>query len=302
MQNYTQNSISEGAVDRLISAHDGNMALLFLWLLRHSDFDASLAAQELCMTLGEVEAAFEKLGLVGLCEKKQKFLYPAEELPECVSRDIVQRTQEDPEFKEILAEAEKRYGRLLSSTDVKTLFGIYDHLALPPDVIFMLLSYCFDVFYEKYGSGRQPSMRNIEKEAYAWANREILTIEQADEFIKKAAERRSGVGRVKAELGITGRALTPTEQKHIDEWLDMGFDAETLAVAYDRTVTNTGSLKWNYMNKIVLSWHEKGIHSLEEIAEKDLRQPQRPQNEHKSAATNDELGRLRSIYTKVKNG
>ena len=50
---------------------------------------------------------------------------------------------------------------------------------LPADVIFMLIGYCIDVFTEKYGPGRLPSMRSIEKEAYSWANKEIITIEQA---------------------------------------------------------------------------------------------------------------------------
>lgn len=87
-------------------------------------------------------------------------------------------------------------------------------------------------------------------------------------------------------------------------WLDMGFDADCLAIAYDRTVTNTGSLKWNYMNKIVTSWHEKGLHTPADIEAKG--QPpctaKKPANEHRDSAQSSELGRLRSIYEKVKNG
>ena len=83
----------------------------------------------------------------------------------------------------------------------------------------------------------------------------------------------------------------------------MGFDCETLMDAYDRTVTNTGSLKWSYMNKIVTSWHEKGLHTLDEIAKHDKRPASvKPANEHKSQVSSDDLERLRSIYKKVKNG
>ena len=104
-------------------------------------------------------------------------------------------------------------------------------------------------------------------------------------------------------MGIRGRALTPTESKYVASWLDMGFDNEAILIAYDRTVTNTGSLKWSYMNKILLSWHEKGIHTEAEILEKDSRPaPAKAANDHRGAVTDDELRRLRSIYEKVKNG
>ena len=303
MQTTANNLISTDTADRLLAAHDGSMALLCLWISRRGGYDAVKAARELCLTLGEVESAYEKLCRLEAPAKAEKEkLPPAEELPEYTCEDIIRRSQTDGGFREILNETQRKLGRVLSTADIKTLFGIYEHLSLPPDVIFLLLSYCVDLSAEKYGSGRLPSMRFIEKEAYAWANREILTIEQAEEFIKNAAERRSVTGRVKTELGITGRALTQTELKYIDSWLDMGFDAESIAVAYDRTVTNTGALKWNYMNKILLRWHENGIHSVSEIEEKDSGRSVKPQNKHQSTASDDELGRLRTRYEKVEKG
>ena len=295
MQEKEQNSISITAADKLIAAHDGNVALVYIWLCRCGAFNAERAARELCLTLAEVNSAYEKLCRMELFAEKevQKSIpLPAEELPQYTTEDIVRRTDADPGFKAVLNEAQQKLGRVLSTSDIKTLFGIYDFLALPPDVIFMLLTYCIDTFVSKYGSGRLPSMRSIEKEAYSWANKEILTLEQAEEYIKNAAERRTKQGEVKTALGITGRQLTPTETRYINSWLDMGFDCETLLEAYDRTVTNTGSLKWGYMNKIVTSWHEKGLHTASV----------KPANEHKSQVSSDELERLRSIYKKVKNG
>ena len=169
----------------------------------------------------------------------------------------------------------------------------------------MLIGYCIDVFTEKYGPGRLPSMRSIEKEAYSWANKEIITIEQADEYIRNAAEKRSRAGELKTSMGLGSRVLTPTERKYMTSWFDMGFDNEAILTAYDRTVTNTGALKWGYMNKIMLSWHDKGIHSAQDVAERDSRSPAsavKAENQHRSNVSGDELKRLRSIYEKVKNG
>ncbi len=307
-----QNLIPYSTADKLIAAHDGDVALLYIWLCRRGSFDAEAAARELCRTGAEIKNAYEKLCRMSLARpdapvqaQTEPKLPPAEELPEYTAEDIVRRSKEDSGFQAVVAQAQRKLGRVLSTADLKTLFGIYDYLALPADVIFMLIGYCIDVFREKYGPGRLPSMRSIEKEAYSWANREIITIEQADEYIRTAAERRSRAGEVKTAMGLGSRVLTPTERKYMLSWFDMGFDNETILIAYDRTVTNTGALKWGYMNKIILSWHEKGIHSAAEVAERDSRSPAsavKAENRHRSNVSGDELERLRSIYEKVKNG
>lgn len=294
------------ARDKLIAAHDGDTALLWLWLCRSGVYNGDRAAEELCRTLGEMDRAYEKLCRMGLYpitpDRKETPSSPAEELPQYTVNDVLRRSSEDGSFKAVLQEAERVLGRSLSSPDMKILFGIYDYLALPTEVIFVLLNYCTELYRQKYGPGRLPSMRSIEKEAYSWANNEILTLEQAEEFIEESRSRRSRAEEIKAALGIRGRELTPTERKYVFSWLDMGFSVDALSVAYDRTVTNTGSLKWNYMDKIVSSWHQKGIHTVQEIEEKDRRTPTPAKNTEPNApASQAELARLRSIYEKVKN-
>ena len=294
------------ARDKLIAAHDGDTALLWLWLCRSGVYNGDRAAEELCRTLGEMDRAYEKLCRMGLYpitpDRKEAPPTPAEELPQYTVNDVLRRSSEYGSFKAVLQEAERVLGRSLSSPDMKILFGIYDYLALPTEVIFVLLNYCTELYRQKYGPGRLPSMRSIEKEAYSWANNEILTLEQAEEFIEESRSRRSRAEEIKAALGIRGRELTPTERKYVFSWLDMGFSVDALSVAYDRTVTNTGSLKWNYMNKIVSSWHQKGIHTVQEIEEKDRRTPTPAKNTEPNApASQAELARLRSIYEKVKN-
>lgn len=313
MDNAVQNSIPRGMADSLIAAHDGDVALLYIWLSRNGALDADKAARELCRTEGEIKNAYEKLmRLIPAAgakpvqsePEKGKKLPPPEELPEYTSEDIVRRSKEDSGFQAVVSQAQSKLGRTLSTADMKTLFGIYDYLSLPADVIFMLISYCIDVFREKYGMGRLPSMRSIEKEAYSWANKEIITIEQADEYIRAAAEKRSRAGELKLAMGIGSRVLTPTERKYITSWFDMGFDNEAILIAYDRTVTNTGALKWGYMNKIMLSWQSKGIRTAADVRERDSRSPApaKAENQHRSSVSGDELDRLRSIYEKVKNG
>lgn len=300
------NSISSAIADKLISAHDGDVALLYIYMVRRGGHDLDAAARDLCRTMSEISAAAEKLQRMGLmpdgaapakAAAKEEKLPPPDEIPQYRSEDIVRRCKENGEFAVVVAEAQTALTHTLSSVEMKTLFGIYDYLALPPEVIMMLINYCVARCREQSTPDhpRRPSMRNIEKEAYNWVHQEILTLDQAEEYIRRQRERRDALGRAKAAVGIHGRELTPTETKYLSAWLDMGFDEDALAIGYDRTITNTGALKWSYMNKIMQSWHEKGLHSAEEIESGDPRRPQQSAAQGKAI----DMDELQSVLEKI---
>ena len=62
-------------------------------------------------------------------------------------------------------------------------------------------------------------------------------------------------------LQISGRNLTPAEEKYAQSWLDMDFDDEALQIAYEKTCLATGGMKWAYMNRILTSWHQQNLHT-----------------------------------------
>ena len=262
--------------EQIIAAHDGDVALLWLCLRRNPDAGVEDAAGMLCRTRAEMEAALEKLQRMGLAEPTAPApaaaapaqtvkLPPADETPQYTARDLAERSREDPRFAALVIEAQRALGHVLNTNDLKRLFSLYDYLALPPEVIMMLLNYCV----KSRPTGNPPSMRQIEKEGYVWANREILTFEQAEKYIADSEYRREKLAQTARLLGITGRALSPTESRYIGEWLEMGFDDELIELALDRTITNTGALKWGYMNGILKSWHEKGLHTPADVRDRD---------------------------------
>ncbi len=280
MQGSEALNIRADEAEALIAAHDGDVALLFLYLRSGGTADMEAAARALCRTRAEISAAQEKLSRLGLADAAapaEPRPLPAEELPEYTAQDIAERTRNDNTFSSIVSEAQRVLGRVLSSSDLKKLFGIYDYLALPPEVIMMLLHYCVS----SSASGNPPTMRRIEKEAYAWANREILTLEQAEEYISSSRRRHERLYQLGQLLGISGRPLSPTESKYLTAWLDMGFGDDLIEIAYDRTVTNTGGLKWSYMNGILKSWHEKGLLTPADVRDRDTRRgrPAKPAEE-----------------------
>ncbi len=271
-------AISAAEADRLIDRGDASAALLYIYMLRRGGaFTMAEAASRLRLPAARLRSAAEALADMGLISISG-VPAPAEELPEYSTEEMSERTMESAEFASLTAEVQSLFGRVLSGTELKLLFGIYDYLALPPEVILMLISHCIEQTEKRLGAGRRPSMRSIEREAYVWVNREICTLEAAEEHLRRMQRLDSELEKTKAALGIQGRSLSSTERKYIEGWLELGFSHEALAIAYDRTVLKTGRLQWKYMDSIVRSWHGKGLHTPAEIAGGDTMAPPRSQS------------------------
>lgn len=298
--------------DRLLSTGDGTAALLYLYALRSGgDFSARSAAAALKRTESEIEKGMGLLCAMGIFSAEgtgKKALLPADELPEYTTDDIARRTGENGEFKALVEETQRILGHLLTGADLKLLFGIYDYLRLPAEVIFMLINHCVEETRERLGPGRLPSMRAIEKEAYVWYNREILTLERAEEHLRKRRERAGAENDVKRLLQISGRGFSASERKYVESWLDMGFDLEALALAYDKTVIKTGNLAWKYMDSILMSWHGKNLHTTDEILSGDTQgKSARPAGQaltppaNSGAKPRDDAELMRKLLSRTKN-
>lgn len=267
-------SIPIADADALLSTCDGTAALLYLYALRAGgDFTVGAAAAALKRTDGEIEKALCSLCALGIfCADgsgKAPLPQPADELPEYTAEDIALRVNANGEFRAVVEETQRILGHTLTSADLKTLFGIYDYLRLPAEVIFLLINHCVESTRERLGPGKLPSMRSIEKEAYVWYNREILTLERAEDYLAREKTRRGELAELQRVLQIRDRGFSATERKYVESWLDMGFPVDSIALAYDKTVVKTGKLTWKYMDSILRSWNRKGLHTPQEIAAGD---------------------------------
>ena len=79
----------------------------------------------------------------------------------------------------------------------------------------------------------------------------------------------------------------------------MGFPDEAISMALDRTLVKTGKLNWKYMDAILQSWHQKGLHQPGEIEEKDSfgrkAAPVRPAKKDKPVSIEDIKGLVGKI-------
>jgi DnaD/phage-associated family protein len=253
-------AITAQAADRLLRLDSGDAALVYLHLLRHGGLTG------LKWTDARLQGALEGLRAQGLApnEPIQAPEPPVQETPppEYSTEDITQALADGASlFPALVDEVERRLGKRLSAADLKSLYTLYDHLALPAEVILMLVGWCVEEMERKYGPGRRPFLSQIKREGFVWARRGVDTMERAEEYITRLTRLRSREAEVLRLLDISPRPLVEREKTYIAAWDDMGFDDEAIRMAYERTVLKKQSMDWGYMNGILRRWHEKGLHT-----------------------------------------
>lgn len=255
-------------VDRLLQSHDGDAALLYLCLRRT---DRGVTPKELMERLGwselklsAAETALQKMGLIDAPAVREP-LAPAEERAVYTASDLTQMLETDDGFRMLVPQTEEKLGKKLKTADLQILAGLYDDLGMPEDVIFQLVSHCIERCQSRYGPGRRPTMRQIEKEGYYWARLGIFDQERAAAYLKDWADKQEYMSRYMQVLGLGNRRAVDSEQRYISAWIDKGFSPEVVALAYDKTVFYKKELNWRYLNAILRRWDESGWHTVEEV-------------------------------------
>ena len=285
--------ITAAAADLLIAHRDSDMTLLYLYLCRTGCTDREKAGVDLFMPRQRLNEAFERLEMCGLLPLSEEYLRPgmrseaafpsaaaeapakenpialAQELPEYSAQDVKIRSEQDSDFSAVLKEARLIMGRSLSTPDLIKMLGIYDHLDMPAEVMMELMHFVADSYREKYGESKRPTTRAFEREAQLWTEKKITDFDAAENYIRLVRERKGMEAQIKESIDIHDRDFTDTERLYITQWQDWGFGPEEIHLAYDRAVTKTGKRSLAYTNGILQKWHERRLHTLQEILEKD---------------------------------
>lgn len=263
--NIDRIEIDQADMRKLLTAASADAALLYLYL--HCGNDPAGVETDLHLSGSRLSCAAATLRQLGLWPEPRQTIAFSGERPAYTEQDVLYA---GADFQLLKGEVQRLMGRVLNTEELKILLSFERYLGLPAEVISVLVCYCKDRARSK-GSLRNPSLRAIEKEAYAWAEQGIDTVEEAAAFIQRQNVRNSRMGRLLQQLQIRGRTLTPAEERYAQSWLDMGFDDEAIAMAYERTCINTGTLKWPYMNSILQRWHDAGLHTADQIRGGDRR-------------------------------
>lgn len=236
-----------------------------LYLYRKAEQPLETALDALHFTVSQMVGATDCLRQLGLWEIEVKPT-PQPERPVYTDADL-KRALRNPAFRKLVGEAQRVLGRTVSTEELRPLLGISEYLRLPDEVIGILLSYCVE--RSRRRGVRPPSMHTIEKEAYRWADESIDTLETASFYVQSQLQVHTRIQQLRLYMQIDNRRLSSAEEKYLTSWIQMGFPDQSIYMAYDRTCENTGGLRWAYMNSILKSWHEKNLHTPQEITAGD---------------------------------
>lgn len=204
---------------------------------------------------------------------------------------IAKRLEGDSALQYLYHAAEEALKKPLTSTDASLILSLVDWCGLPAEVVALLI---------RYGGENGKSLREIAKLGVRWSDDGVRTFEQAEELLRREAEKKNTVSRIAARFGILGsRALTEAEKKVFLKWKEeFSFGLDMIGAAYDETVKNTGKYTYAYVDRILTNWHTAGYTTPDQAlsapkpTEKTRKTPARksaPNNPKKSSAAGDAM-------------
>ncbi len=190
--------------------------------------------------------------------------YPAEEVtpqPKKVAdipisrpshEQIAARLKECKEFSGLFAEAQAALGKTIGYDGQSVLIMMHDSYGLPFEVILMAVEY--SVTQQKTG------FSSIAKIGKIWSEQGIDTLEGAMEYIEEHNSVNEVWNKLRTLTDITNRTPTTKQRGYLVAWVkEYGYDENIIYYAYEESVDRTGKMSMPYMDKIIRSWHEKGV-------------------------------------------
>ncbi|MBQ5321497.1 MAG: DnaD domain protein, partial [Oscillospiraceae bacterium] len=230
-------SITAEAISRVTGVSEYECALaLDFWVERGILFSDNSAVQA-----ADIEKKFENVSRL----EKPSF------------DEVLKRAEESPEIADLLRQAQMALGRTISRSEQRSLVFYRDTYGLPYEVILLLLGYAKSIDKMNFGY--------IDKIAKDWGEKEINTYEKAEALIDKLVRTRQKEFKVRKALDLGDRKLTVTENRLIARWTDeFGYDVDILSLGYDKTVDGIGKLDMRYLDKILTSWYQNNVKTIED--------------------------------------
>ena len=268
--------LSASQVDALVAGGSGDAALLYLLLQRlEGPVTPEALAEKLGWSLLRCAAAETALQDMGFLQRSQQPPAPSDEHRAYSADELADMLETDEGFRMLVPQTEEKLGKRLKTADLQILAALYDDMGLPVDVIYLLVCHCVERAQRRFGEGRRPTLRQIEKEGAYWARLGLMDQDSAGRYLKDYARKQEKTAAYMQVLQLHGRPPVESEQRYILDWIDMGFPPETVALAYDKTVFYKKELNWRYLNGILRRWHQQGWHTVEQVEEGQQRAPKK---------------------------
>ena len=194
----------------------------------------------------------------------------------------------NPKMKETVTMAEKLLKKPLSQREITALYSFMQEYSMTQEMVLVLLEYCVTI--------DKTNFNYIEKVAEGWHEQGINTLKEATKVLNRVVKEANMIKKCRKIFGLE-RDFSQTEANYIARWVsELSMSESLIRNAYERTVNNTGKISMPYMNTILKSWHEKGIKTVSQIAEKE----NLPQKKEKGRNAGYQLDDMAAIERKLR--
>ncbi len=171
---------------------------------------------------------------------------------------VAARLKESDEITVLFQEAQTVLGKTIGYDGQSVLLMLYDSYGLPTEVILMAIEYAVSL--------KKTSYANIARIGKRWSEMEIDTLEGAIQYIEEHNIVDETWAKLRELTEISNRNPTEKQRKYMVAWVkEYGYSVDIIYCAYEESIDNTGKMSMPYMDKIIRSWHEKGVKTLADI-------------------------------------
>jgi len=218
---------------------------------------------------------------------------PVASLPKPTIEQIATRIQEDKTVRSLLSEAQSILGRTIGLDMQSTLLTLFDTYGLSKEVILTLVQHLTE-----HGRGATANVLRIGK---LWAEREINTLDAANEYIQNDTQINRLFTEFRTATGISNPRPTQKQSDFLLSWTKMELPMELLLKAYEETVERTGKLSFAYMDKILKNWYNAGLKSDSDVEKQKEQKAAAKRSENTSKRSYDLDDALSKILNETEN-
>lgn len=194
---------------------------------------------------------------------------------------VEQRLNESEDLKLLFNEINSMLGKTIGFSGQSTILMIHDNYGLPVEVILMLVSYAKSI-----GS---IGMAQISSLAKKWADKEIFSVELAEEYIDEQTRVDSIWKSFKTLSGVKNEYPTTKQREYFNKWSKVyNMSVEMIYYAYEISIEQTSKFSLPYVDKILKNWFDSKFKSVEDVKEYEKnKQNNKSDNVNKNKASYD---------------
>lgn len=181
-----------------------------------------------------------------------------EALPKYSEEELAEIYQNNESLRPTLEACQNELGKIFSAHEAAKMAALYDYYGLDEAYLITLCAMC-----KKRG---KESVSYVVKTALGLYDDNIRTSKELDAYVKQQDLWHNSEMKLRKLFGFIDRALTTSERTAFEAWtLTWCFPFEIIEAAYEIAVHRTGKASVPYVNKILSSWNENGIRTLEAV-------------------------------------